>query len=101
MDRSPTPERPLPRGLVLFPPGTPRGHRRRRLAFLALWVAVAACLVWPIYPLFAGIRPLVLGLPLSFAWVVLALLVMFLALLWLYRSDGRADGAGGEPGEGG
>ncbi len=78
---------PLARGLVLFRPGSDPARRRRRLVFLGVYVAVAALLVWPIYPLFSGIRPLILGLPLSLAWVVLALSVMFAALLWLYRAE--------------
>ncbi len=79
----------LPAGLVLFRPGTDPARRRRRLVFLAVYVVVAALLVWPIYPQFSGIQPLILGLPLSLAWVLLALSVMFAALLWLYRSEDR------------
>ncbi len=79
----------LPKGLLIFRPGTDPARRRRRLVFLAVYLAAAAFVVWPIYPLFAGIRPLVLGLPLSLAWVVLALAVMFVALVWLYRGDDR------------
>ncbi len=79
----------FPRGLVLFRPGSDPARRRRRLVFLAVYVVVAALLVWPIYPQFSGIQPLILGLPLSLAWVLLALSVMFAALLWLYRSEDR------------
>ncbi len=91
MRTEPESQRPeaLPKGLVLFRPGTGPDRRRRRLAFLAVYLVVAALLVWPIYPLFSGIRPLILGLPLSLAWVVSALSVMFAALLWLYRSEDR------------
>lgn len=77
----------LPRGLVLFPPGTPPAHRRRRIAFVVILVAATVSLMWPVYPLFAGPRPLVLGLPLSLAWMLLWLVIMFLAMLWLYRSE--------------
>lgn len=77
----------LPTGLVFFRPGVSKARRQRRLAFLALYFTVAACLVWPIYPLFSGIRPMILGFPLSFAWVILALFVMFAALLALYMSE--------------
>ena len=73
---------------VLFPARASRGERVRRLLFLALWVAVAAALAWPTYPAVAGgFRPQVLGLPWSFAWVILNLLVMFVALLLLHRAD--------------
>ncbi len=77
----------VPSGLVLFRPGADPARRRRRLVFLAVYLVVAALLVWPIFPRFSGIHPLILGLPLSLAWVVLALGVMFVALLWLYRHE--------------
>ncbi len=77
----------VPSGLALFRPGTDPARRRRRLVFLGVYLATAAMLVWPVFPMFSGIRPLVLGLPFSLAWVVSALGVMFAALLWLYRSE--------------
>jgi hypothetical protein len=93
---SPTEPDPLPRGLVFFPRPTPRRLRRARIAF-ALFAAVAgAALVWPLYPLFGGIRPMILGLPLSLAWVVLWLALVFVALLVLYRVEhGGGDGGSG------
>ncbi len=79
----------LPAGLTLFRSGTDPARRRRRQIFLAIYLAVAALLVWPIFPQFSGIRPLILGLPFSLAWVIMALSVMFAALLWLYHFDNR------------
>ena len=85
------------RGLVLFPPGTSAAFRRRRIAFAAVYAAVAACLVWPLYPLAAASAfPLVLGLPLSFAWVVGALLAGFLAVAALYLGDAREEARRGD-----
>lgn len=78
---------PLPSGLVLFPPGTSPGKRRRRILFVAAYLLVTASLVWPIYPVFSGIHPLILGLPLSLAWIVLALLAGFAAVLALYLTE--------------
>jgi hypothetical protein len=72
---------------VVFPPGTSAGSRRRRLVFAAVYLAVAAALVWPVFPAVARAFPLVLGLPLSFAWVVGALVVGFAALVALYCGD--------------
>ncbi|MEM7349454.1 MAG: hypothetical protein AAF657_01515 [Acidobacteriota bacterium] len=77
----------IPSGLTLVRDGTDPAKRRRRLIFVSLYTLVAVLLVWPIFPLFSGIEPLILGLPLSFAWVVLALSIMFGALIWLYRTD--------------
>ena len=53
-------------------------------------------LVWPVYPLFSGIRPLILGLPLSLAWIVFALAAGFTALVTLYLSEEDPGETGGE-----
>ena len=78
---------PLPHGLTLFRPGTDPAKRRRRRIFLAVYVLVAVLLVWPVFPMFSGIHPLILGLPFSLAWVILALTVMFGTLIWLYLTE--------------
>lgn len=75
---------------MLFRPGTPGSYRRRRLAFLAIFLLTAAAVLWPVYPSFAAVFPLVLGLPFSLAWVVLALAVTFGALLWLFLGERRS-----------
>lgn len=77
----------VPTGLVLFRPGTDPARRQRRSIFLAIYLVVAALLVWPVFPVFSGIRPMILGLPFSLAWVIMVLGVMFAALLWLFRSE--------------
>lgn len=74
-------------GLMLFKPGTPPRVRRRRLIFLAAWLVTAAMVLWPVYPIFSGIEPLVLGLPFGFVWVITAILVGFFALLWLFLGE--------------
>lgn len=81
----------IPVGLELFPPGTDPAKRRRRLIFVAICCAVTAFLIWPIYPLFSGVQPMILGLPLAFAWVVMDLGLIFVALLWLYRTEDHGD----------
>lgn len=63
-----------------------------RLVYRAVtlfFVALFAALLWPVYPLFAGIRPLVLGVPLSLAYVVGLLLLGFVVLLALFVWEGR------------
>jgi len=83
---------PTPRGLALFPPGASAAFRRRRIAFALTYAAVAACLVWPLYPLSAtSAFPLIFGLPLSFAWVVGALAAGFCALVALYLGDAHEE----------
>lgn len=97
---SPEDRGPLPAGLVLFPPGTSPGKKRRRILFVAAYLVVTASLVWPIYPRFSGIHPLVMGLPLSLAWIVLALFAGFAALLALYLTEDDAGPAAGDKGPG-
>jgi hypothetical protein len=52
-----------------------------------IFAALTAALVWPVYPMFSGIRPLIFGLPLSLAYIVIVLLAMFAALIWLYLGE--------------
>ena len=82
----PTPEA-IPKGLVFFPPDTSPGRKRRRLLFVVILMMVAMALVWPMYPLFSGIFPLIFGLPLSLAWIAVWLTVVFVALVWLYQAE--------------
>ncbi|ACY12880.1 hypothetical protein [Haliangium ochraceum] len=77
----------VPRGLVLFAPDTPPAYRRRRLIFAALLALAAAAQVWPLYALFAAPRPFVLGMPQPLVWIISWMLLMFGALIWLYRSE--------------
>lgn len=77
----------LPRGLVLFSKDCPPLKRRRRLLFLALFFIILSTVLWPIYPLFAGIEPRILGLPFSFAWITFSLGSMFGLLLWTFRTE--------------
>ena len=72
---------------MLFPPGTGPRVKRRRLLFTAFYLLVIAAVVWPVYPLFSGTFPLILGLPLSLVWIVGALTAGFLALLALYLTE--------------
>lgn len=77
----------IPNGLVLFSSDVSPQRRRRRLAFIAVMALALVALIWPVYPVFGDVRPLILGLPLSLAWVILWLTVSFGALVWLYRTE--------------
>lgn len=74
-------------GLRFFPPGTAPGVSRRRWIFVAISTVAALMVLWPVYPIFARPKPLILGLPLSLAWVLAALSLVFVALLWLFRGE--------------
>ena len=90
MDSDQHPE-PASARLVLFPPGSDPGRRRRRTVFGAVYAVTAVMVTCPLYSAFSGTFPLILGLPLSLAWIILALAVIFCALLWLYRADLRDE----------
>jgi hypothetical protein len=79
--------------LRLFAADTPPRIRRGKLVLVATVLAAAVALTWPVYPLFASARPFLLGLPLSFAWVILWLLAVFAALIIAYRAE-YGGGAG-------
>lgn len=75
------------RRLHFFSEDADHSFRRRRVVFVMILIVAAASLVWPGYLPFSGIRPFVLGLPLSMAWVAFWILAMFAAMIWLYRSE--------------
>ncbi len=60
-------------------------HRKR--IFLCLLLLIQLGLIWPVYAIFSGIEPMILGLPLSFAWVIFLLLSSFFLLLWYHLSE--------------
>ncbi len=75
----------IPRGLVV--PGLGDSRRPALLAFLVVSILSGLALIWPVYPWAVDLTPYVLGLPFSFAWTVGWLVVVFIALVLLYRAD--------------
>jgi fatty acid desaturase len=75
------------KGFVFFSDDVSTTHKRRRSTFVVILLAAVLALIWPVYPFFSGIHPLVLDLPFSLVWVVLWLFIMFGALVWLYRAE--------------
>ncbi|MFI5269310.1 MAG: hypothetical protein ACHQ7M_18195 [Chloroflexota bacterium] len=63
--------------------------RRHRLLLGVVLLALAAT-VWPGYLLGARIEPYVFGLPFSLIWLVLCIVVVFVALALTFRADMRA-----------
>lgn len=59
----------------------------RKKIFLFLLFIIQLGVIWPGHALFSNIYPMILGLPLSFAWIVFMLLSAFFLLLWYYLSD--------------
>jgi TRAP-type C4-dicarboxylate transport system permease small subunit len=67
--------------------------RRSRIIFTVFFLILTIFLIWPGYSLFSSAEPLILGLPLSFAWVTFCTIVGFIALLFLYVTDIRREEA--------
>lgn len=63
----------------------------RKKIFLGLLLIIQLSIIWPGYALFSDIYPMILGLPLSFAWIVAMLLAAFFLLLWYYLNDPDRD----------
>ncbi len=83
----------MERGIKLFPSRCSARHRRRRIAFSIFFALLSVALIWPVYPLAGGIRPLLFGLPLSLAYIVIVMGLMFAALIWLYLGEEERPGA--------
>lgn len=88
---------PRPR---LLPSDLDPDQRRVYRGALVFFLVVLAALVWPVYSLFADIRPLVLGMPLSLAWVVAWVLASFVGLLSIFLWESRRDGGRRGPRDG-
>ena len=69
---------------------TPR-ERRVYVAATVYFLAATAAMIWPVYPLFSRVRPLILGMPLALAYLAAVLVVSFLVLLGLYLWEGRRE----------
>jgi TRAP-type C4-dicarboxylate transport system permease small subunit len=61
--------------------------RYSRVIFSVFMCILTIFLVWPGYSLFSSAEPLILGLPLSFAWVVFCTVAGFVAMALLYYTD--------------
>lgn len=81
----------MERGLKLFPSHRSARHRQRRLIFAAIYALLVLALIWPVYPLASGIRPLIFGLPLSLAYIVFVLLAMFAVQIWLFLGEEEVE----------
>ncbi|MFP3941235.1 MAG: hypothetical protein ACLF0P_13070 [Thermoanaerobaculia bacterium] len=79
----------MTRRLRIVPSHLSPGERRVYVGVAVFFVALFVALIWPVYPLFSGLRPLVLGVPLSLAYVVALLLLGFGVLLGLFVWEGR------------
>jgi hypothetical protein len=66
-----------------------RAPARHRWLLLTV-IAVLVLLIWPVYALVPAVHPFLFGLPFSFAWLGLCILITFVALSVTFRADMRA-----------
>jgi len=74
--------------------------RAVRVGVAAFFLLYLLSVVWPGGLLFAHAEPLVLGLPFSFFWPSLLVVLGFGALVLLYWAEERAAGGAEEPAAG-
>ena len=70
----------------------PPGLQRLRSFLIIFFTIVFLATLWPIYPLASRIRPMLLGMPFSLAFLVGLIVLTFAVLLWFfYRMDKEDD----------
>lgn len=75
---------------LIFSSSNPK-RRKRAFLLIGFLFLFQLCLIWPIYPVFGGAEPFILGFPLSFAWVIFILVLSFLALLLFFKSENNTE----------
>jgi len=64
-------------------------YRLNRVIFSIVMVLATLAVVWPGHAIFGSATPLIFGLPLSFAWIILWVIISFAAMLALHFSDNK------------
>lgn len=68
-------------------------NRRNRITFVVILLITSLAVIWPGHAIFASAAPLIFGFPLSFAWIILWVIIGFVAMLGLYLTDEHSDNA--------
>lgn len=68
-----------------------RLYKQSRVLFCIVIITLSFFLVWPGYTLFSSPTPLILGFPLSFAWVIFGTILGFFSLFILYMVDNERE----------
>ncbi|MFK7847319.1 MAG: hypothetical protein AB8G77_18635 [Rhodothermales bacterium] len=79
----------IPKGLVFFAPDASPAYKRRRIIFAVIASLACLSIIWPIYPLFSTIYPMLFSIPFSLGWLVIWLIITMGALSWLYKSESQ------------
>ncbi|MEX0660394.1 MAG: hypothetical protein WEA58_10965 [Balneolaceae bacterium] len=64
-------------------------YRLNRIIFTMVMILATLAVVWPGHAIFSSATPLIFGLPLSFAWIILWVTISFVAMLALHFSDNK------------
>ena len=81
-------------GITVFRPGTPPGVKRRGIIFFIILCVII--LIQAFYWLFANsAEPFVLGMPFGMFFIVLFIVIEFVALLILYFAEAKDVAEGG------
>ncbi|MEP1152248.1 MAG: hypothetical protein JXR20_07895 [Balneola sp.] len=75
----------IPNGLV-FSSRSPK-RRKRTFILVPILIVIQLGLIWPVYPIMSAAKPFILGLPLSFFWVILMVCCSFFSLLIFFKKD--------------
>ncbi len=59
---------------------------------IGYFIVAVLTTMWPIYPFFSRIRPLILGMPFSLAYLVFLVVLSFLVLVTLFSWEQKRDG---------
>lgn len=62
-------------------------NRRNRIIFVVVLLITSLAVIWPGHAIFSSATPLTFGFPLSFAWIILWVIIGFAAMLGLYLTD--------------
>lgn len=83
----------------IFPSDLTPRERRVYGGVTLFFVLAFVAVLWPAYVPYSGIRPLVLGMPLSLFYLVAVLLLCFVVLLGVFLWEGRrGEGDGRDEG---
>ena len=81
-------------GITVFRPGTPPGVKRRGIIFFIILCLII--LIQAFYWLFANsVKPFVLGMPFGMFFIVLFIVIEFVALLIVYFAEAKDVAEGG------
>jgi len=74
-------------GLVLFPNGWSSKQKKSAIFWVLFFTVVFLANIWPLYLVANSATPFVLGLPFSMFWIILWIVIGFIGLLVMYRSE--------------